>query len=246
MHQIITNMFVVSSCHRALARGAALDGYRPSRPVAWFFGRSPRGCTSRSGAASGWPPAPSARRSGTRASGRAAPEVDDTAPRRAAARRAGRRAAGPRNRIHGSTSGETGLDVVERFVDLLREPVYDVTPGRAGNQLGECVKRLGRKHRIGADVGVCLLGLWRCPSAGTCRRGPQVPRLRRAVVRPVRLTGSLRRSRRQERCARALTSATQPPVAVIAIVDRLADGMLGAIGYCITSTGVSAYSTSWS
>ena len=54
--------------------------------------------------------------------------------------------------------GQTGLDVVERLVDLLGVPIHDVTLGRPGDQVDECVKRLGREHRIAADVGVRLLG----------------------------------------------------------------------------------------
>ncbi len=63
---------------------------RPAQPepgVAWLFGRSPRGCSPRSGAATGWPPAPSARRSGTRAFGRATPAAGPVLPLRPAAAR---------------------------------------------------------------------------------------------------------------------------------------------------------------
>ena len=55
-------------------------------------------------------------------------------------------------------AGQTGLDVVERLVDFLGVPIQDVTLGRLGDQVDECVKRLDREHRIAADVGVRLLG----------------------------------------------------------------------------------------
>ena len=55
-------------------------------------------------------------------------------------------------------AGQTGLDVVERLVDLFGAPIHDVTLARLGDQVDECVKRLDREHRIAADVGVRLLG----------------------------------------------------------------------------------------
>ena len=54
--------------------------------------------------------------------------------------------------------GQAGLDVVERLIDFLGVPIHDVTLGRLDNQVDEGVKRLGREHRIAADVGVRLLG----------------------------------------------------------------------------------------
>ena len=55
-------------------------------------------------------------------------------------------------------AGQTGLDVVERLVNRFRLPVDDVPLSRALDELHQRLERLGRKHRVAADVRVIGAG----------------------------------------------------------------------------------------
>ncbi|PQM44265.1 hypothetical protein C1Y40_05575 [Mycobacterium talmoniae] len=125
-------------------------------------------------------------------------------------------------------AGQARFDVVERFEDLFGAPIDDVPARRPGDQVDERVERLGREHRVGANVGMRLLGrlvdLHQRRHAGD-RRGlftlvEETFGQRQRKVAAGGVAG-------QHDLVGRIALLTQPLIPVVAVVDGLADRMLG-------------------